>query len=78
MVVNSLSPASQLNKTVDGSQLAPQDLLALGILHGVDTSDIIDGNHAVGGRGCKYQDIRLHTHGGTEILMYTVVNARAK
>ena len=54
MVVNSLSPASQLNKTVDGSQLAPQDLLALGILHGVDTSDIIDGNHAVGGRGCKY------------------------
>ena len=57
MVVNSLSPASQLNKTVDGSQLAPQDLLALGILHGVDTSDIIDGNHAVGGWGCKVKTL---------------------
>ena len=61
MVINSLSPASQLNETVDGGQLAPQHLLPLGVLHGVDTSDIIDGNHAVGCRGCKYQDIRLHT-----------------
>ena len=62
MVVNSLSPAFQLNKTVDSGQLAPQHLLSLGVLHGVDTSDIIDGNHAVGCRGCKYEDIRIQTH----------------
>ena len=54
VVVDPLCPALHLDQTVDGSQLAPQDLLALGVLHGVDTSDIIDGNHAVGGGGCKY------------------------
>ena len=68
MVVNSLSPASQLNKTVDGSQFAPQDLLSLGVLHGVDTSDVIDGNHAVGGGGCKGGEISPNTK--RDILIY--------
>ena len=61
MVVYSLGPAVQLNQTVDSGQLAPQHLLSLGVLHGVDTSDIIDGNHAVGGRGCKYKEIKIYS-----------------
>ena len=61
VVVDPLCPALHLDQTVDGRQLAPQHLLALGVLHRVDTADVIDGDHAVGGGGWKGDKIRFRT-----------------
>ena len=49
MVVYSLRPPVQVDKPVDGGQLTSQLFLTLGVGHGVDTPDVVDGHHAGGG-----------------------------
>ena len=52
VVVDALGPAVQVNEPVDSGQLGPEQLLPLGVDHGVDAADVIDGDDAVrGGAG---------------------------
>ena len=59
VVVDALGPAIQVNKPVDSGQLRPEQLLPLGVDHGVNTADVIDGDDAVGGGAgiCNERDI---------------------
>ena len=61
MVVDALGPAVQVNKPVDSCQLGPEQLLPLGVDHGVNAADVIDGDHAVGGGGWKGNKIRFRS-----------------
>ena len=49
VVVDALGPAIQVNKPVDSGQLGSEQLLPLGVDHGVNAADVIDGDDAVGG-----------------------------
>ena len=74
MVVDALGPAVQVNEPVDRGQLGPEQLLPLGVDHGVDAADVIDGDDAVGGGAgiCNEREmlVRSGDHGGkhTDIL----------
>ena len=59
VVVDALGPALQLDQAVHRRQLASQDLLSLGVLHGVDTADVIDRDHAVRG-GCRVYNMFVY------------------
>ena len=59
VVIDALGPAVQVNQPVDSGQLGPEQLLPLGVDHGVDAADVIDGDDAVGGGAgiCNERDV---------------------